>query len=151
MKKLILTPLIFFLLFYPLWAAPQQTEKLDNSLVTENLLDDDNRMGFIFPVGLEIIKDVQEMKKQIGLMNAEITGINARIAKMEVEINAQAGVINRISSNSGTQIFSGDVSIYAMCISTAFAVALVWGGFYYRKRMVENKVNILDNKNKGGK
>lgn len=104
----------------------------------ESTVVDEDNVGFIFPFNIEIAKDVKELKKQVGLINADVTGIEARISKIEMDIKAQAGMINRISSNSGTQIFSGEVSVVAIAGLGVVLIAIVWGGYYY-KRSIEYK------------
>ena len=98
--------------------------------------------GQIVPIG--IAREVQQLKQQVGLINADVTGIESRIHNLEMQVNAQAGIINKISQNSGTQIFTGDVAAVTVVGLVILVAVLVWGGFYYQKSIyTEQAARIL--------
>lgn len=67
-------------------------------------------VGF-FP-SLTLQKDIEQLRNQTGLLNAQVTGIQAKIEKVEMSM----AIINKEISNSGTQIFSGDIGITSLIV-----------------------------------
>ena len=80
--------------------------------------------------------EAEELKRQIGYVNADITGIRARLDKIELSIDGiQTGIVNRTSENSGWQILSGDLGTVAL---SAFFILCLTGQFlWYRFKITK--------------
>lgn len=96
----------------------------------ELLSNSEDNLGFITPIGIG---------REVSLLKAEMAAVKGNIESLKIQINAQAGLINKISQNSGTQVFTGDVAAVTISGLVILVIALMWGGFYYRKAILTER------------
>jgi len=82
---------------------------------------DADAKGLLWP-DVTLAKEVRELRSQTGLLNSEITGLRVKVDRLEATVNV--ALSNRSSSNTGSQVFSGDVGLLSV---VAFAVTLLGG------------------------
>lgn len=86
-------------------------------------------------------KDIQELRTQNGFINAEIVGMKARVDRVETSIAA----VNETISNTGLQIFSGEVGSLSILLICSLLAIGISSYFQYQiaklKKVIKTKID----------